>query len=91
MFYFSFQLWCVSSYGFLCFFPTFMRAMYFWGVSFVSFLLCICLLLICLFSLEWTAPAYLKKEGASSHPVTCKYSLQYGGRPNWRFVERVGT
>ena len=37
------------------------------------------------------AHAYLKKEGATLHPRVCKYSLQYGERPNGRLGVRVGT
>ena len=37
------------------------------------------------------APAYQKKEGAAPHPVGCKLSLQYDGRPEERFGVCVGT
>ena len=37
------------------------------------------------------APAYHEKEGATQHPGACKFSLQYGGRPDERFDVWVGT
>ena len=33
----------------------------------------------------WAAPAFHKKEGASTYPGVCKHSLQYDGRPDERF------
>ena len=41
--------------------------------------------------LEWAAPAYHKKDGATPHPGACKYSLQYDRRPDGRFGVWVGT
>ena len=40
--------------------------------------------------LRWVAPAYHKKEGATRHPGTCKFCLQYDGRPDERIGVRVG-
>ena len=40
--------------------------------------------------LEWAAPAYHKKEGATPHPGASKFCLQYDGRPDWRFWVWVG-
>ena len=37
------------------------------------------------------APAYHEKEGATPHPVACKFSLQYEGWPDERYGVRVGT
>ena len=36
------------------------------------------------------APAYHKKEGATQHPLACKFSLQYDGRPDEHFAVRIG-
>ena len=38
-----------------------------------------------------TAPAYLKKEVVTPHPVAYKHSLQRDERPNWRISMRVWT
>ena len=36
------------------------------------------------------ASVYLRKEAATPHPETSKYSLQYDRRPDWRLGVRVG-
>ena len=41
--------------------------------------------------LEWAAPVYHKKDGATLHPRACKHSLQYDRRPDGRFGVWVGT
>ena len=35
--------------------------------------------------------AYLIKEVAMPHPGAHKHSVQYDGKPDWRFGVRVGT
>ena len=40
--------------------------------------------------LGWAAPAYHKKEGATPHSGSCKYSLQYDRRPDECFGVWVG-
>ena len=40
--------------------------------------------------LGWAETAYLKKEGAASHPGASKHSLQYDRRSNWHFDGEVG-
>ena len=41
--------------------------------------------------LGWAAPACHKKDDTTSHPVACKYSLQYDKRPDERVGVRVWT
>ena len=41
--------------------------------------------------LGWTAPEYLKKEGATFHPGKRMHCLLDEGRPAWRFDMRVET
>ena len=35
--------------------------------------------------LEWTSPAYRRKEGTNQHPGVCRHSLLYDWWPDGRF------